>query len=195
MGLQSMTTLPRRSVVPTNPTTEPLQLSEAKKHLEIAPSDDTHDEHLRALIVAAREVWEHDTQSLTVARSVVEKIDAWPDESWRFYYRPVSAVASVTYYDVANASQTLASSVYSLDATNRQLRLDVDQEWPDIEDRWDAITVTYTAGETLTSEIAKHAMKLQISMLFGDDLNKREYDNWAKAYENLVGRYQRSSYP
>ena len=184
----------KRSVTTATPATEPITVSEAKKHLEIADEDTTHDSHLDSLIVAAREVWEHDTQTLLVQRSVTEKLEEWPGYDWRFYYKPVS-ISSITYFDISNAQQTLATSVYSLDSFNRKVLLQVDEEWPDIESRWDAIAITYLAGDSTIPEISKHAMKLQISMLFGDDQIKREYDNWAKAYENLVIRYQRSSYP
>ena len=184
-----------RSVSLSEPATEPLSLSEAKKHLTIADAYATHDTHVNSLIVAARELWEHDTQSVTVQRTITENLSDWPTSDWRFYYRPVTAVSSVTYYDAGNDSQTLASSVYSLDAPNRRLVLAVDQEWPSIETRWDAIAIAYTAGPAIIPEIAKQAMKLQLSMMFGDDMAAKEYGNWQSAYHNLVARYQRSSYP
>ena len=189
-----MTTI-SRSVAKVEPTTEPLSLTEAKKHLEITPSDDVHDAEIRRLIVAAREVWEHDTQSLTTSRTVIEKLDSWPDDCWRFYYRPVVSLTSVSYYDSANASQTLSSSVYSLDASNRKLLLAVSQTYPAIESRWDAVTVTYIAGQSVVSEIAKQAMKLQIDVMFELKGLTKEKDACMKAYENLVMRYQRASYP
>lgn len=186
----------RRSVSAVTPTSEPLTLSEAKKHLEIAVADDTHDTHIRALITAAREVWEHDTQTLTVSRTVTENWDDWPGTNWRLYYRPVSAISTITYYDTDNSSQTLSSSVYSLDAPNGQLMLAVDQDWPSIETRWDAITATYTAGQTVVDEIAKQAMKLQVDIGFEmRGIAPVKKDDCIKAYENLVKRYMRGSYP
>lgn len=189
-----MATKASRSVSLSDPDTEPLSLAEAKKQLEIADSYSTHDTHVSGLIVAARELWEHDTQSPTVRRSVSENLSQFPDEDWRFYFRPVGSVETITYYDTANASQTLASSVYSLDAPNRKLRLAVDQDWPSAETRWDAVTITYKAGSVVVPEIAKQAMKLQISMMFGDEMSK-EFPMWLRSYEALVSRYQRSSYP
>jgi uncharacterized phiE125 gp8 family phage protein len=188
-------TMKSRSVSVANPATEPLSLSEAKKHLEIGQSDTTHDVEVQSLIVAARELWEHDTQALTVSRAVTEKLDGWPDECWRFYHRPVQSVTSVNYYDALNNSQLLSSSIYSLDAPNRRLLVAVDEDWPDIETRWDAVTVVYVAGETIVPEIAKSAMKLQLDVLFELRGMTKEKDACLRAYENLVIRYQRSSYP
>lgn len=55
----------------TGPTVEPLTLNEAKKQLEIATSDTTHDGQLAQMIQEAREQWEHDTDSVLDRKSVV----------------------------------------------------------------------------------------------------------------------------
>ena len=184
-----------RSITVSDPASEPISLSEAKQHLDIAAADTSHDPEVRRMITASRQQWEHDTQSLTVSRSVVEKLNTWPDETWRFYHRPVSAITSITYYDAANASQTLASSIYDLDIDNRKIYLAVDQTYPDLESRWDAVTVTYTAGQSTVDEIAKHAIKLAIDIQFELKGMTKEKDSAIRAYENLVMRYKRASYP
>ena len=190
-----MTTLDRRSVSQVAPASEPLTLDEVKKHLEIAEGDHAHDDQLLRLTTAAREVWEHDTQTLVVERSVTEQLSNFPVYPWRFYYQPVASVEAITYFDLDGDTQTVDAAVYSLDLPNRQILLAPDAEWPAHEIRWDAVQVTYTGGSATYPEIAKSAMLLQISMLFGDDTISREYQNWEKAYNNLVIRYQRSSYP
>lgn len=185
-----------RSVSAAAPTSEPLTLKAAKEHLEIAQDDTTHNDHIYELITAAREVWEYDTQELTSTRTVTEILDNWPDDCWRFYYRPVQSVTTIQYYDTANASQTLATSVYALDAPNRRLHLQVDQDWPDIEDdRYDPITITYVAGRTSTPQIVRHAIKLQLDVMFELRGMTKEKDSVIRAYENLVARYCRGSYP
>ena len=189
-----MTTI-QRSVATVAPETQPLTVTEAKRHLEIAQSDGSHDAELRNLIIACREKWEHDTQSLTVSRTIIEKLADWPDSSWRFYYRPVTSIFSITYFDTANASQTLATTVYDLDAPNRRLLEKVDQEWPSIESRWDAITIKYIAGYASVPEIAKSAMKFQLDVLFELRGMTTDKDASQRAYNNLVLQYQRASYP
>lgn len=54
----------------------------------------------------------------------------------------------ITYRDAAGASQTLASSVYLVDDVSvpGRVRLAPDQEWPTIQNRWDAVRVEYTVG-------------------------------------------------
>ena len=185
----------QRSVTPAAPASEPLTLTEAKQHLCIAAADDSNDSEVLRIIKAARQQWEDDTQTLTVSRSVVEKLEDWPGVDWRFYYMPVSSITSITYYDTANASQTLGTSIYELDAPNRMIKLKVDQDYPSIESRWDAITVTAVCGETVVSEIAKQAMKLALDVMFELKGMTKEKDATYRAYESLVQRYQRASYP
>lgn len=184
-----------RSVTVAEPTREPLRLDDAKKHLEIADADVAHDAHVLQLIVAAREQWEHDTQSLTVARNVTEKFASWPDDSFRFYYEPTSDTATVTYLDTDGNSQTLSTDVYSIDACNRRMHLKPDQDWPDVQDVWNAITVVYSAGPSSIKDIVRHAIRLQVDFMFELRGQTKEKDSVSRAYENLVARYMRGSYP
>lgn len=190
-----MVTLNRTSVTTVAPATEPVSIYEVKDHLAIAIDDHAMDTQLNRLIPAAREVWEHDTQTLVVSRSVIENLTTFPGTGWRFYYSPVESVSSITYYDTDGTQQTLNSLSYSVDLPNRQIYQSVDYTWPDHQSRWDAVQVNYSGGNSVLPEIAKSAVLLQISMLFGDDTISREYTNWETAYNNLVLRYQRSSYP
>ena len=191
-----MTTTIRRSVALVGPASEPVSLTEAKKQLEIATADTTHDTHVGNLIEAARLQWEHDTQSLTVARNIVEKLEDWPDDCWRFYFRPVASIGSITYYDAANSSQTLSASIYTLDAPNRKIRLAYEQNYPAIAARWDAVTITYSAGQTTVGEISKAAILLMIDFLFElRGPGRQDKESVYRAYENLVARYCRSDYP
>jgi len=181
-----------RLATPAAVSTEPITLVEAKKHLEIATADTTHDTHVTMLITAAREQWEHDTQSLVVSRAVTEQLESFPESTWRLFYRPATAITSVKYYDSLNAQQTLASSEYTLTPDGRLL-LAVDKDWPDYTERWDSIEVIYVAGATPT--IAKQAMLLQLDVMFELRGQTKEKDACIRAYESLVARYQRSSYP
>ena len=184
-----------RSVDYVAPATEPVTTAEAKEHLGIPSGDTSWDTKVGEMIAAARFQFETDTQLLTVSRSIPEDLDTWPDDDYRFYYRPVISLDSITYYDTANASQTLSSSIYSLDKPNRKIALAVDQDYPDIETRWDAITVTYTAGHATTPEIYKQAILLRIDINFEDRGTQKDKSQTIRAYDALVDRYQRASYP
>jgi uncharacterized phiE125 gp8 family phage protein len=184
-----------RSIAEVAPASEPLSLAEAKKQLEIPEADATHDSHVTRIISAARQQWERDTQRSTVSRTYVENLSDWPTVDWRFYHQPIVSVTSVKYYDTANSQQTLSSSVYSLDAPNRRLVLAVDQDWPLHETRWDAIEITYVAGQSSVDAIAKQGMLLLVDLYFELRLDTKEKQATERAYHNLMLSYCRGSYP
>lgn len=193
----TLTSIPATAEV-TRPAAEPLTLTEAKKHLEIAPSDDVHDSQISGLIEAARRKWEHDTQTFYITRTMRVKLPYLCE--LQFPHKPVSSITSIQYYDSGNTSQTLSSSVYDLDADRSQIRLAYSQTWPTTSDRWDAVTITYVLGShtdsTTVPEIAKAAMKLLIGFYFENrDMLYTEQMQSTKPYEMLVANYMRSSYP
>jgi len=186
-----------RSTVTTSPAMEPLTLAEAKSQCFVAMSDTMHDERLIATIQAAREQWENDTDSAMISQTLQTKRSCFYGTALCLLSRPLQSVTSITYFDDGNDLQTLSSDVYSLDAEARSVRLKFDKVWPSTYTRWDAVAITYVAGyaaRNLVPSVAKQAMLLLVGYYFeqrGD--NDRPYDN--RAYESLVRRYMRSSYP
>lgn len=181
------------------PAIEPITTSQAKKQLEIADSDTTHDDQIELLIQEVREQWEHDTDSATITQTWTQTFEEFKD-GMQLAMRPIISISSITYYDGDNTQQTLASSVYSLDDTTRQIRLDVDQTWPTTKSRWDAITVTFTAGYGASASdvpaIAKQAMLYLTGYMFENrDMLVSDAAYTQKPYELLTRRYMRTSYP
>lgn len=192
-----MLNLTARAVESAPPATEPVTIHEAKKQVELAASDTAHDDALFLAMTAARQQWERDTQEYFISRSMTLTLDALSE--FRFPHRPVSAITSITYYDLDNVQQTLASSVYQLDAARSQLRLAYSQEWPATLDRWDAVAVNYTLGKyadsTQVPAVAKQAILLLVGYYFDSNRGDNDRPNDQKAYERLVAKYMRSSYP
>lgn len=185
-----------RSATVSAPASEPLSRSEAKKQLEIADAVTTHDDQIDSIITSAREQWERDTNRITVQTTVVEKLnqEAFFGQCFTLAHRPIISITSITYYDSANLSQTLATSIYDLDAPNRRVSLQYDQIWPSVTDRWDAITVTYLAGKSTVPETDKSAMKLLVFLEFGD-ADPQTLDRYQRAYDQMVLKNIRSTYP
>lgn len=187
----------RVSVV-TAPASEPVTLEEAKKQLEIASSDDTHDDQLLLVIQAAREQWEYDTDSAVMTQTLRMNFEGFQLNEIQLLRRPVASVSSITYYDDSNALQTLATDVYSLHAMARSVRLNFDKVWPSTYTRWDAVTVNYVAGYStrqLVPAVAKQAMLLLVGYYFDGNRGDNDRPNDFRAYERLVMRFMRSSYP
>lgn len=186
-----------RSVVVTPPATEPLTIHEAKRHVEIAATNTDHDVILFGHLTAAREQWERDTGKVLISRSM--RMTAPCLREMQFDIRPVTAISSITYYDGDNTLQTLSSSLYQLDTADGRLKQSYLQTWPTSIDRWDAWQINYTAGEhsdsTTVPSIDKQAMLLYVGYLFRGNRGDDDRPNDLRAYEALVHRHMRSTYP
>lgn len=188
---------PYRSVVVTEPATEPLTIHEARRHVEIAATNSDHDVVLFAHIQAAREQWERDTSQCLIARTM--RLTMPEIYELQFDERPVVSISSITYYTLGDTTATLSTSVYSFDSANNLLRLNRNQFWPSFSDRWDAWQINYIAGahadSTSVPGIDKQAMLLYVGYLFRGNRGDDDRPNDLKAYEALVTRHMRSSYP
>lgn len=187
-----------RPTTVTGPTQEPVTLTQAKKQLEIPSDLSDHDEQLIEVIQQAREQWEHDTDTALLTQTLsVTASHFW--DGMELPRRPIQSISSITYFDGDNSQQTLASSIYQLDAPNRRIRLAYLQNWPTTAIRWDAITITYVAGYAARSSIpgmAKRAILLQLARWFEDrDMLVTSSMSEQQAYDRLVHRMIRSNYP
>lgn len=193
-----MTTEVSRPTVVTGPTTEPITLAEAKRQLFLAESDTSQDAELVNRIQAAREQWEHDTDTVTLTQALSVNLERFCEREIHLPGRPIQSVTHVKYYDQNNTLQTLSTSYYSLNAQEREIELAWNAVWPVTAIRWDAITVTYVAGNaTLAAvpQIAKQAMLLLITYYQYGNRGDNDRPNDLRAYEALVRRFMRSTYP
>ena len=150
------------------------------------------------LIQAAREQWEHDTDSCCLTQTLYVHAEEFEDEI-ELPKRPISSISSIQYYDLTNTLQTLSSSVYSLNPSEREVERKWMQIWPPTIDRWDAIKITYVAGyasAALVPAIHKQAIRLLISHYFENrDMIMSDALTSVRAYECLVTKFMRASYP
>lgn len=186
------------ATVVSPPVSEPITLQQAKKQIEIGASDTNHDDHIELLIQTAREQWEHDTDSCVITQTLSVVTDDF-DHDIYLPKRPIQSIEWIKYYDAGNTLQTLATSIYSLDAPFGAVRLKYNELWPVSIDRWDAVEIRYVAGysdATQVPAIAKQAMLLLIGKYFENrDMMANDTMYTDAAYENLVRRFMRASYP
>jgi hypothetical protein len=57
------------------------------------------------------------------------------------------------------------------------------------------VTINYTAGQSIPVEISKQAILMQVDIMEELRGTTKEKDAATRAYENLVIRYMRGSYP
>lgn len=164
------------------PADEPVTLVEAKTHLKQDLTDD--DNLIRALIAAARSAVEEDTHRALCTQTLRLTIDDdWPLRRERsrdvrqivLPRPPLASVTSVTYVDLNGATQTLATSQYTVSKRETGLWTIApayDVIWPDVRCVPEAITVTYIAGSAVSAVPAP--IKSAILLLIGHWYENRE---------------------
>jgi uncharacterized phiE125 gp8 family phage protein len=181
--------------VVTPPTTEPVTIAEAKAQLSIGASDDSHDTELASMIAAAREEWEGDTSIALITRTLEHRLPKFLS-TVVLSVRPAIAISSVTYVDTTGTTQTVSSTNYYLDSDEVRF-LDTFVK-PDVQDRSEAVKITYTAGYGSDSracpELDRMAIKLSLANRF-EDRDMIAASGERRAYEALVAKKMRASYP
>lgn len=179
----------------------PVDLNEAKRHLNLSVSDSTHDSKLVAAIEAATEQVEQDTDLALIDQTFVLYRDRFPTGSqFSIPKRPLISVSGITYYDSDNTQQTLSTDVYLVDTSRRQIALKYDQEWPEITEQRNGIAITALCGHggsaSFVPRLTKQAILLQIGAWFYDPaMEDPKRSNWHNAYQRIIARLIRSSYP
>lgn len=138
----------------TDATTEPVTLAEAKLWGRLT-ADTTDDAVVTALITSARMACEQELGRSLITQTWTMTASNFPDDGFTLRWPTIISVTSVKYYDTSNVQQTLATSVYGLDATQEpgRLYLKSGQSWPDVYDRPEAVEVIYTAGYGAASAV------------------------------------------
>lgn len=175
------------TTVSSKSSTLPVTLAEAKNHLRIIGDD--LDTDVQGALEAAVEWCESVTgRTLRDTSTLVQSYECWP-ECVKFDREPVLSVTSVKYYDASNALQTLASSYYRL---HQQSETAAELEWddttfttPSLYDRDDAVQITYAVGYATVPATAKHAIKLALSLFYGD-LSDRETEPVRRSCMDLL---------
>jgi len=182
--------------VVTPPTTEPVTIQEAKAQLHIGASDVSFDAELSAMIAAAREEWERDTSTALITRTLEHRLPRWLDVV-QLTVRPAIAVASMTYIDSNGDTQTVSTSDYYLDGD--QVRFKKAFVEPSLEDRSEAVRITYTAGYGIDAmqlpQLDRMAIKLSVANRFENRDDMMGGAGERRAYEALVAKKMRYTYP
>lgn len=147
------------------PAAEPITVAEAKAHLNVDHSND--DTLIGALIVAARQHVEAYTGTRLVTQTVKLRAAAFDSSHFRFPVAPLQS-ATIEYVDTAGATQTLATTVYSVlpYGLSPSIARKYDQTWPATRELPDAITITAVVGYGAAAAVPApivHAIKLLLS--------------------------------
>lgn len=172
-------------------STEPITLTEARKHLRIEPfgyplkhPDDTY---IDSLITVAREWCEQYTGRALATQTIVAAANEFPsmssdyDKSLNLPLFPVQSVTSIQYLNTVGVLTTMPSTDYYVDQYSGKIFLQVGKSWPETADREDAVTVTYVAGYTNNEAVNSYPLpspiKAAMLLLIGNYYENRQEDN------------------
>lgn len=158
----------------TAPVSEPVTLSEAKRHANVVASDD--DGFISALIVAARELVEQDTSRALINQTWEMELDDWWTGGLELPRPPLSSITSVKYYDADDVLQTLSNTNYYVDLRREPgvIWWDEDDTLPTLSDRPNPVLVTYVAGYGSAATSVPGRAKQAVLLLVGHWYRNRE---------------------
>jgi len=135
----------------TPPVNTPVSIEELKRQLrlEVDPSewDVMLDMYITATVATFEQLTGRALMSRTMTMTGKPESNDIALKGW-----PVTTVVDVKYYDAANALQTMAADNYELNLTVIPVTLHI-KAMPQLYDRFDAMTITYTAGYASSKEV------------------------------------------
>ena len=173
------------------PTDAYISTANAKAHLRVDTSDD--DTLIDALVDASRTYIEEYLGRTLVPKTLKLHLDRFPFDGQSILIpdSPVVAITSIEYVDTNGDTQTWTSSEYSIDIFSLPARLETayNTSYPSTRAQHNAVTITYTAGYGVTTEITdgpkaiEHAAKLMLGSLY----EVRENDCPVQLYSPSLG--------
>jgi len=148
------------------PNSEPITLAQASDHLRVDSTDDQI--YISDLISVAREYFDSVT-----GRASAEATYTLTAESWEniiscsatyeipIYRAPLVSVSSVKYYAPDESSlTTMETTAYRVVTGAEPGRIQLISSPPSVDNRIDAIQITFVAGNDSPPAMSKHAIKL-----------------------------------
>lgn len=151
--------------VTSEPSTEPITLTEAKAHCRV---DDTADDtYITALIVAARIHVENFLAKKLITQTLSLKLDEFPNgaREIKLPYGPVQSVTSISYTDANGSAATFTDYRSDLTSFIPRLTPSYGYQWPVAQYITNAVAIVYVAGYGTASAVPaniKHAIKLLV---------------------------------
>lgn len=153
----------------TAPPVEPIGLEEAKDHLRVDHTDE--DALIDALILTARQRVETHTGRALITQTWDWSLDRFSQsrEPLRAPKPPLQSITSIQYYDNNDVQQTLATTVYQVDAVNQPARITLadGQQWPNTFNRLNAVTIRFVAGYGATGNFVPWPIKAAMLLIIG----------------------------
>lgn len=128
------------------PATEPVTSAEVKSSARIDGAE--FDTQIAIIIPAIRAAAEQELGRRLITQTVEMVLDEFPSEEIGLILPDAQSITSIKYLDDSGIEQTLAGSVYALDAdsTPSRVLLKYGQAWPSTQEVPNAVRVRFVVG-------------------------------------------------
>jgi uncharacterized phiE125 gp8 family phage protein len=160
----------------TAPTVEPVTLSEAKTDLRVTADDE--DSLITSMIQAARGMAETITHRALTTQTWDWKLDGFPNRWLEVPLAPLVSVSSISYIDIAGATQTWSAAEYivvdagAMTAPGRIVPA-YGKSWPNPRGLPNDITVRFVAGYGGASSVPAE-IRWALLLIVGELYARRE---------------------
>ncbi len=165
----------------TKPSEEPITLDETKDHLRLELDDASEDALVARLIVAARRRAENFLWRAIMKQTWDYFLDDFPGSADTILLPlpPLQSVTTVKYIDLDGVQQTLAASLWKVDAVSEPARLvpAFEETWPSTREEINAVEIRFVAGYTNIGEVpeeVKSGMKMMTASWYENRESLRE---------------------
>lgn len=140
-----------------------LTLAEVKEHLRVEHDDE--DALIGNLLTAGYTFAENYTNTAILDAEYIDKLDDFQKEIM-FKHENIQSITSITYYDADDVQQTQTD--YFLDTRKQQTVLTAiyDEEWPDTNNNYENVVITYQAGYATIPDQINQAVLLVVGSLY-----------------------------
>lgn len=182
-------------VLVTKPGKEPVSLEMAKEHLRV--DDNDSDGYIGTLIFVARQYAEHYLRRALITQTFDYYLDGFSN-AMEIPRGKLQSVTHVKYIDTNGDTQTLASSVYSVNtyADPGIVELGYSQSWPSVRDVSNTVNIRFVCGygtdQEDVPEAIRQAILIHISTLYENRESTSQFQIFPvyMSYEALMYPYR-----
>lgn len=170
------------------PAQEPIPLEEFKAHARVVDAEE--DALLAGYVMAARKVIERRTHRALITQTWTASIDRFPLSQDGMIELPggkLQSVTSISYVDLAGATQTWSSSEYTVHTEFDPGRIGLahNEDWPAVREWGLPITITYIVGYGDDPADVPEDLRMAILML-ALELAERRHDTDTEVSLDMV---------
>lgn len=176
-----------RTLVVASVGDSPMTLAEAKKYLRIYHEED--DDEIPQLVNEAYGIVEARTGRMIRTYAGTLTLDRFPDSGPIVLPRPpLTAVTALSYYDTANALQTISTAQVQTAAVPGLIHLPTTlTSWPATKERLNAVTIAFTGGGSEPEQL-RAAVRLLLNASY-HDLEPAKAEQVNKRIDGLLHGY------